>query len=46
VVAKRIIEPDMKALADLYWGPDGFVARSDFLEFDYEVPPYWDAFRD
>jgi K+-sensing histidine kinase KdpD len=25
-------------------GPDGFVATADFLDFEYEVPPYYDVF--
>lgn len=45
VVGKRIIEPDYKALADMYWGPDGFLSRADFIDFDWEVPPYYETFR-
>jgi TRAP-type mannitol/chloroaromatic compound transport system substrate-binding protein len=44
VLGKRILEPDFKALADIYWGPDGFVAQADFLDFEYEVPDYYDVF--
>jgi TRAP-type mannitol/chloroaromatic compound transport system substrate-binding protein len=44
VLGKRILEPDFKALADIYWGPGGFVAQADFLDFEYEVPDYYDVF--
>jgi TRAP-type mannitol/chloroaromatic compound transport system substrate-binding protein len=44
VVTKRILEPDWKALADIYWRPGGFVETSDFLEFEYEAPPYYYVF--
>jgi TRAP-type mannitol/chloroaromatic compound transport system substrate-binding protein len=46
VVSKRILEPDYKALADVYWAPGGFVETSDFLEFEYEAPPYYHAFAE
>jgi TRAP-type mannitol/chloroaromatic compound transport system substrate-binding protein len=44
VVAKRILEPDYKELADVYWAPGGFVATSDVLGLEYEVPPYYHTF--
>jgi TRAP-type mannitol/chloroaromatic compound transport system substrate-binding protein len=46
VVAKRILEPDFKELADVYWAPGGFIEQSDFLALDYQVPPYYHAFSE
>jgi TRAP-type mannitol/chloroaromatic compound transport system substrate-binding protein len=45
VVAKRIIEPDYKELADRYWGPGGLLETADYIDFEWEVPTYYDAFR-
>jgi TRAP-type mannitol/chloroaromatic compound transport system substrate-binding protein len=44
VPAKRILEVNYHELADLYWGPDGFVSTNDFLEFEWEVPDYYATF--
>jgi hypothetical protein len=46
VVSKRILEPDYEPLADIYWGPGGFVEGADFLEFEYQTPPYYQTFTD
>jgi TRAP-type mannitol/chloroaromatic compound transport system substrate-binding protein len=46
VPAKRILEPNFRALADIYWGPDGFLQRADFLEFQWEVPEYYATFAE
>jgi TRAP-type mannitol/chloroaromatic compound transport system substrate-binding protein len=46
VVAKRILEPDYKALADLYWAPDGFLAQADYLEVRWSPPDFYFTFRD
>jgi TRAP-type mannitol/chloroaromatic compound transport system substrate-binding protein len=45
VVAKRIIEPNYKEIADRYWGPGGLLETADFIDFDWEVPPYYETFR-
>lgn len=45
VVAKRILEPNHKDIADIYWAPGGFIETMD-LEFDYEAPPYYRAFSE
>lgn len=44
VPAKRIVEVNYHELADLYWGPDGFLSTNDFLEFEWEVPDYYATF--
>jgi len=44
VPAKRILEPSYYEIADLYWGPDGFIAGADFLDFEWEVPAYYATF--
>jgi TRAP-type mannitol/chloroaromatic compound transport system substrate-binding protein len=46
VVSKRILEPDYKELADVYWAPGGFVETADFLGLDYTAPPYYRAFTE
>jgi TRAP-type mannitol/chloroaromatic compound transport system substrate-binding protein len=46
VPAKRILEPDFHALADIYWGPDGFIAQAEFLDFEWSVPDYYATFAD
>ncbi|MCC5979573.1 MAG: TRAP transporter substrate-binding protein [Salinarimonas sp.] len=46
VPAKRILEPDFNALADLYWGPDGFIAQAEFLDFEWTVPDYYATFAE
>ncbi len=46
VLAKRILEPDFHALADIYWGPDGFIAQADFLDFEWSVPEYYATYAD
>jgi TRAP-type mannitol/chloroaromatic compound transport system substrate-binding protein len=45
VVAKRILEPDWKALADVYWAPGGIVETMD-LDVEYEAPPYYFVFSE
>jgi TRAP-type mannitol/chloroaromatic compound transport system substrate-binding protein len=44
VPSKRILEPDYNRLADIYWGPGGFVESAEFLEFEYKAPDYYHAF--
>jgi TRAP-type mannitol/chloroaromatic compound transport system substrate-binding protein len=44
VPAKRILEANYHALADRYWGPDGFLAGADFLDFEWQVPDYYHVF--
>lgn len=45
VPARRILEPSYYDIADLYWGPEGYLQSVDFLdEFDYEVPNYYQTF--
>jgi TRAP-type mannitol/chloroaromatic compound transport system substrate-binding protein len=46
VVAKRIIEPDFKDLADRYWGPGGFIEQADYLDFEWTPPPYYETFAE
>lgn len=45
VVARRILEPDWKAIADRYWSPGGLLEESDVIEFEYTAPDYYDSFR-
>jgi TRAP-type mannitol/chloroaromatic compound transport system substrate-binding protein len=45
VVARRILEPDWKAIADQYWAPGALVERGEAVEFDYTAPDYYDRFR-
>lgn len=45
VVARRILEPDWKAIADVYWAPGGIVDTGGVLELDYTAPEYYDRFR-
>jgi TRAP-type mannitol/chloroaromatic compound transport system substrate-binding protein len=45
VVARRILEPDWKAIADQYWAPGGLVERGEAVEFEYTAPDYYDRFR-
>jgi TRAP-type mannitol/chloroaromatic compound transport system substrate-binding protein len=44
VPAKRILEPNYHDLADVYWGPGGFISRAEFLDFEYEVPAFYEIF--
>jgi TRAP-type mannitol/chloroaromatic compound transport system substrate-binding protein len=44
VVAKRILEPNRYALADVYWAPGGFVEGADWLDFTWEAPAYYELF--
>ena len=44
VVARRILEPDWKAIADRYWAPGGLI-ESGAVEFEYTSPDYYDRFR-
>jgi TRAP-type mannitol/chloroaromatic compound transport system substrate-binding protein len=46
VVSKRILEPDQKALADIYWAPGGFLETNDVIDFQWEAPPYYHAFAE
>ena len=46
VLAKRILEPDFHALADIYWGPDGFIAQAGFLDFEWTVPDFYATYAD
>jgi TRAP-type mannitol/chloroaromatic compound transport system substrate-binding protein len=46
VVAKRILEPDYKELADVYWAPGGFSETADFLGLEYKTPPYYHTFTE
>jgi len=46
VVGKRIIEPDYKAIADLYWGPGGFLEQAEYLDFKWQSPDYYEAFAE
>jgi TRAP-type mannitol/chloroaromatic compound transport system substrate-binding protein len=46
VPAKRILEPNFQALADIYWGPGGFLETADFLDFTWEVPDYYATFAE
>lgn len=44
VVARRILEPDWKAIADVYWAPGGLV-ESGMFEMDYTAPDYYSLFQ-
>lgn len=45
VPARRILEPSYYALADIYWGPGGFLESADFLDdFEWQVPDYYHTF--
>jgi TRAP-type mannitol/chloroaromatic compound transport system substrate-binding protein len=46
VVAKRIIEPDYKAITDIYWAPGGFLDEADYVEFEWEAPEYYERFAE
>ena len=46
VLAKRILVPDFHALADIYWGPDGFIAQADFLDFEWSVPDFYATYAE
>lgn len=45
VVARRILEPDWKAIADVYWAPGGLVEQGEIFDFEYEAPADYDVFR-
>lgn len=44
VVARRILEPDWKAIADIYWSPGGLI-ESGAVDFEYTAPGYYDRFQ-
>jgi len=45
VPARRILEPGYYDIADVYWGPGGFLEGADFLEdFEWQVPDYYATF--
>lgn len=44
VVARRILEPDWKAIADVYWAPGGLV-ESGMFEMEYSAPDYYSRFQ-
>jgi TRAP-type mannitol/chloroaromatic compound transport system substrate-binding protein len=45
VVARRILEPNWKSIADIYWGPGGLV-ESGMFEIEYTAPDYFELFQD
>lgn len=45
VVARRILEPDWKAIADIYWAPGGIVEAGGTVNFDYTAPDYYTRFQ-
>lgn len=45
VVARRILEPDWKAIADRYWAPGGLVESGEIVDFEYTAPADYDTFR-
>ncbi|MCC5979960.1 MAG: TRAP transporter substrate-binding protein [Salinarimonas sp.] len=44
VVARRILEPDWKAIADVYWAPGGLV-ESGIFDIEYTAPDYYTRFQ-
>jgi TRAP-type mannitol/chloroaromatic compound transport system substrate-binding protein len=44
VVARRILEPNWKSIADVYWAPGGLV-ESGMFEIEYTAPDYYERFQ-
>jgi TRAP-type mannitol/chloroaromatic compound transport system substrate-binding protein len=45
VPARHMLDPDYKALAEVYWAPGGFLEQhAEELEVDWQAPEYFGAF--
>lgn len=44
VVARRMLEPDWKAIADRYWAPGGLVESGEIVDFEYTAPSDYSTF--
>lgn len=44
VVARRMLEPNWKAIADRYWAPGGLVESGEIVDFEYTAPSDYDTF--